>query len=212
MSSSRREPSSPTASIHFSSAGQAWRSVATDAGADAVEIEVVCSDVAERRLRVESRQSDMCLPLPTGQEVITRDHEAWNLAHVTVDTATQSVEQGLQQIMSILASLRSLKPATARRTTTSLQESAWLQRLGPHAAGARGLERPAGAVHLGEGERDSLCRSLTGPGIRRNEVARGHHDSGEYGEQVDRTLAFARTPPPHRRRGSHRPEGPVEAA
>jgi predicted kinase len=82
---------------------RAWRAAASDAAADTVEIEVVCGDVAEHRRRVESRQPDIPgLLLPTWQDVITREYEAWDGPHITVDTATQSIAQTLQQIVSRL--------------------------------------------------------------------------------------------------------------
>jgi predicted kinase len=72
----------------------AWRAVATRARAKAVEIEVVCSDVAEHRRRVESRQSDIVgLSLPSWRAVSTREYEPWSRAHIVIDTAHQNLEQ-----------------------------------------------------------------------------------------------------------------------
>jgi type IV secretory pathway VirJ component len=45
----------------------------------------------------------------------------------------------------------------------------------------------------GEGETDSICPGLTGAGIAREQVGRGHHFSGEYATLADRILAFARS-------------------
>jgi type IV secretory pathway VirJ component len=44
----------------------------------------------------------------------------------------------------------------------------------------------------GEGETDSICPGLTGPGITREQVGSGHHFSGEYATLAERILAFAR--------------------
>jgi type IV secretory pathway VirJ component len=45
----------------------------------------------------------------------------------------------------------------------------------------------------GEGETDSICPGLTGAGITREQVGKGHHFSGEYATLAERILAFART-------------------
>jgi len=44
----------------------------------------------------------------------------------------------------------------------------------------------------GEGEADSICPSLSSPGVVAEQVGRGHHFSGEYATLADRILAFAR--------------------
>src|SRR5262245_8206339 len=55
----------------------AWRDVAARAGKRAVEAEVVCSDLAEHRRRIESRLQD--IPghtLPTWADVVAREYHA----------------------------------------------------------------------------------------------------------------------------------------
>src|SRR6185437_10968091 len=72
----------------------AWRAVTTDAAARVIEIEVVCSDLAEHRRRVESRQTDIPgLSLPDWQAVLDREYEPWDRPHIVVDTANTTVEQ-----------------------------------------------------------------------------------------------------------------------
>jgi predicted kinase len=74
---------------------RAWRNAAARAGADAVEIEVVCSDQAEHRHRFETRGVDSSatlIPL-TWQEVVEREYEPWPGDHIRIDTAGQDVEQ-----------------------------------------------------------------------------------------------------------------------
>jgi predicted kinase len=69
----------------------AWRQVAEDAGVPFVEIEVVCSNQAEHRSRVESRVTDVPgLKLPTWTDVLKREYDAWDRAHIVVDTAGQT--------------------------------------------------------------------------------------------------------------------------
>ena len=86
----------------------AWPGTATAAGAVLVEVEVVCSDVVEHRRRVENRASDVVgLTKPTWAEVIGREYESWSRPHVTIDSATTSVEQAVQQIVVAAAAHRS---------------------------------------------------------------------------------------------------------
>jgi predicted kinase len=77
----------------------AWRNVAGRAGVNAVEIEVVCSDPAEHRRRVEMRSHD--IPV-TWQEVVERDYEPWMGVHIRIDTAGQKIEQSLEALRRVL--------------------------------------------------------------------------------------------------------------
>lgn len=82
----------------------AWRDTATKTGAPFVEIEVVCSDEAEHRHRVESRFTDISgLKLPTWEGVISRDYDLWDADHLVIDTAGQTVEQSLAVLQQALA-------------------------------------------------------------------------------------------------------------
>ena len=70
-----------------------WRNVAAETAARLVEFEVVCSDAAEHRRRVETRSVDVDgLRLPTWQEVLDREYEPWGTA-TTLDTAYRTVDQ-----------------------------------------------------------------------------------------------------------------------
>jgi len=52
-----------------------WRAVAKRAGVRAVSVEVVCSDAAEHKRRVDSRSADIeGHRLPTWSEVLERDY------------------------------------------------------------------------------------------------------------------------------------------
>ena len=67
-----------------------------------VEIEVVCSDKRQHRLRVESRVTDIDgLVLPTWQRVLDRYYEPWTTAQV-VDTAGCTPEESLSQVETIV--------------------------------------------------------------------------------------------------------------
>lgn len=89
----------------------AWLSVAGRAAAQAVEVEIVCSDAAEHRRRVEQRSADIPgLTLPGWEAVKTRDYAPWNRAHIVVDTASKSVDESVSWL---LAELRALGPVTS---------------------------------------------------------------------------------------------------
>ena len=77
----------------------AWLAVARRAGAAAVEIEIVCSDAAEHRRRVEERTTDVAgLKLPTWQEVMARDYRPWDREHIVMDTAVFNVPECVRTI------------------------------------------------------------------------------------------------------------------
>nr|AAP21655.1 Shy8 [Streptomyces hygroscopicus subsp. yingchengensis] len=83
----------------------AWRATAVGAGVPVLDVEVVCSDPAEHRLRVTSRSVDIPdLPLPNWQQVVDREYEPWDRERVVVDTAGQEPHESLA---ALLARLRS---------------------------------------------------------------------------------------------------------
>jgi predicted kinase len=82
----------------------AWRSVAERAGVAALEIEVVCSDAAEHRRRVESREPDITgHVLPSWQDVVDRDYHVWDRDRLVVDTAASDVTAGVRAIVGRLS-------------------------------------------------------------------------------------------------------------
>jgi predicted kinase len=81
----------------------AWVQVAKRAGAAVVEVEIVCSDVAEHRRHVETRISDVPgLRLPTWDEVLSREYHAWDRQRIVIDTAGCSPEQVVNSICAML--------------------------------------------------------------------------------------------------------------
>jgi predicted kinase len=77
----------------------AWRQVAATTSSDIVEIEVVCSDIAEHRRRVETRSVDVPgLPLPGWQDVVERHYEPWDRPRIVVDTAGCTVAEALKAL------------------------------------------------------------------------------------------------------------------
>ncbi len=85
----------------------AWRAVAARAGARLVEVEVVCSDLAEHRRRVENRVTDLpgFVP-PTWTEVVERDYAARDDERLVIDTATLSAEAGVERVLARITAIR----------------------------------------------------------------------------------------------------------
>ena len=78
---------------------EAWRAVAAGAGVRVLDVELVCSDGAEHRRRVEARLADIDgHRLPTWQEVVERDYRPWDEARLVIDTARLSVDEGVRAI------------------------------------------------------------------------------------------------------------------
>jgi predicted kinase len=83
----------------------AWREVALGAGVDAIEVEVICSDQAEHRRRVERRTTDVTgLRLPTWAEVTAREYEPWARERVVIDTAHAGVDESVAALRAAIAS------------------------------------------------------------------------------------------------------------
>lgn len=85
---------------------EAYREVAARAGVGFLEVEIVCSDLAEHRNRVETRRSGVeGLILPTWEQVLTRHYEAWSHPHLQIDTAFVSVGQSVERIVQVVSSV-----------------------------------------------------------------------------------------------------------
>ena len=81
----------------------AWLSVALDASANAIEIEVICSDPSEHRRRVETRKADINgLPSPSWEAVLGRTYEDWIRPHLVLDTSNRSQEKALEELFDYL--------------------------------------------------------------------------------------------------------------
>jgi hypothetical protein len=59
-----------------------------------VEIEIVCSDLAEHRRRVEGRVADIKgLVVPGWDEITSRSYEPWDRSRFVLDTAGISIDR-----------------------------------------------------------------------------------------------------------------------
>jgi len=75
---------------------QGWRETAARAQTRLIEIEVVCSDLAEHRRRVETREPDIHgLILPSWQAVLERNYSPWEEPHLIVDTASLTPHEAI---------------------------------------------------------------------------------------------------------------------
>lgn len=82
---------------------QEWQQVAQDAGAEFVNIEVICSDQDEHRARVETRSAQVPgLKLPTWEDVQNRDYEPWDRARLVVDSAARPPAAVLEEVLQRL--------------------------------------------------------------------------------------------------------------
>jgi predicted kinase len=86
---------------------RAWEKVARDARADYVNIEVVCSNSSEHRLRAETRSAEVSgLKLPTWNEIENREYHDWTVDRVIVDTAGRSRTECTSDLLAKLSRLR----------------------------------------------------------------------------------------------------------
>jgi predicted kinase len=85
----------------------AWRAVAARAGARLVEVEVICSDGAEHRRRVEKRVTDLpgFIP-PTWDEVVGRDYQPRDDDRLVIDTASMSAGDGVERVLARITAIR----------------------------------------------------------------------------------------------------------
>ena len=83
---------------------QAWRNVASRAGVPSIDVEIICSDKAEHRCRVESRKPDIAgHQLPAWVDVINREYHSWHQDRLVIDTATDSTQNAVAKILAALA-------------------------------------------------------------------------------------------------------------
>ena len=77
-----------------------WNDVAILAGADFVNIEVICSEKDEHRKRIETRTSEVLgLELPTWEKVKNREYHPWKSERIVIDTASKSIEKSTEELL-----------------------------------------------------------------------------------------------------------------
>lgn len=87
---------------------KSWREVVRGiAGAQLLEVEIICSDATEHRRRVEQRAPDIVgFALPTWSSVQSHDYAAWIEPRLIVDTAVLEIEDAVKAIETELARMR----------------------------------------------------------------------------------------------------------
>jgi len=80
-----------------------WEQTAINSMAQYINIEIFCSDTIEHKARVENRNSSVeGLVLPNWESVKNRVYHCWDSAVISIDTAGQSPEQSMKQLLTKL--------------------------------------------------------------------------------------------------------------
>lgn len=81
----------------------AWNSVAQKIGLPFINIEVVCTDKVEHRMRIESRTSQVPgLKMPNWEDVVTRDYHEWSGERLRIDTSGKEIEKCMEELTQML--------------------------------------------------------------------------------------------------------------
>jgi predicted kinase len=79
----------------------AWRTAAAAASALIMELEIICSDTAEHRRRVEGREPDIPgLDPPSWASVMRHDYAPWTEPRLVIDTAVMSAADAASKILA----------------------------------------------------------------------------------------------------------------
>ncbi len=77
-----------------------YREVASDAGTNYLDVEVICSEREVHRRRVQLREVDIPgLQPPTWEQVLNRDYHAWDIEPLRIDTANVTIEEAVRLII-----------------------------------------------------------------------------------------------------------------
>lgn len=80
---------------------EAWRRVAISTASPLLEVEIVCSHLAEHQRRVEGREADIQgLARLTWDAVIRHSYEAWTTDRLIVDSALLSASEAADVILN----------------------------------------------------------------------------------------------------------------
>lgn len=81
----------------------AWAEVARETNVRLIDVEIICSDEAEHRRRVETRSSDIPdLVLPAWEMVKGREYHPWNRPRIVIDSTGATVDECVDAILSEL--------------------------------------------------------------------------------------------------------------
>jgi len=80
-----------------------WQAVGLRAGVEVVWVEIVCTDLAEHRRRVETRTIGVAgLTPPDWPAVTGREYHDWDRDRLIVDTAASSIEDSVTAVVAHL--------------------------------------------------------------------------------------------------------------
>jgi predicted kinase len=80
-----------------------WEQTAISSGAKYVNIEISCTNKAEHKTRIDSRDSPVKgLILPAWESVKTREYHPWDSEVISIDTAGESPEQSIHKLIGRL--------------------------------------------------------------------------------------------------------------
>jgi predicted kinase len=81
----------------------AWRAVAASTSSPIIEAEIICSDLAEHRRRVEGRTIDIPgLTPPNWASVLAHDYEPWSGPRMIIDTAQTTATEAAAKILAAI--------------------------------------------------------------------------------------------------------------
>ena len=79
---------------------EAWRAVAARTCSALLEVEVVCSDLAEHRRRVDARKADiLAFITPTWEDVLHHEYDAWTTPRLVIDSAVVGANEAAKLIL-----------------------------------------------------------------------------------------------------------------
>lgn len=89
-----------------SASREGWSRIADEAGAAVLEVECICSDIAEHQRRVERRAGDVPgWRLPSWNEVRAHEYEPWAAGQLVIDTALVVPEEAVGVIEARIAAI-----------------------------------------------------------------------------------------------------------
>ncbi|MEM1151274.1 MAG: AAA family ATPase [Pseudomonadota bacterium] len=88
-----------------------WAQIAADSAANILNVEVICTDQALQRERVETRKNDVKgLVLPSWQAVTQRVFEPWREDRMVIDTSAMSASECAETIVQAMTRLSVTTP------------------------------------------------------------------------------------------------------
>jgi len=83
-----------------------WEQLAKKVNVNWINIEIICSDYAQHRFRIEHRTSDIAgFELPTWENVCLRQYDQWVAPVITIDTANQTVFESFDTLVLEIESI-----------------------------------------------------------------------------------------------------------